>query len=180
MGRSLRRAKKFRPKLTVKGKKKPRTKAKIPLEITAHRPGMAAKLGAEPNWDREKPLTSNYASNKVLQDPNAGFGRNAKPDIIQDDEEIDNEAESDDDLRALEGKCRRSGPAPLQKLTTNQRQIMERLKEAHGDDLQAMARDKKLNRMLLTEGKLRKMIAAYETVGDRGRCGFRVPNKRLW
>lgn len=46
--------------------------------------------------------------------------------------------------------------------------------------LQAMARDKKLNRMLLTEGKLRKMLAAYEIVGDRGRCGFRVPNKRLW
>lgn len=43
------------------------------------------------------------------------------------------------DLRALEGKCRRSGPAPLQKLTTNQRQIMERLKEAHGDDLQVSA-----------------------------------------
>lgn len=40
------------------------------------------------------------------------------------------------DLRALEGKCRRSGPAPLQKLTTHQRQIMERLKAAHGDDLE--------------------------------------------
>lgn len=45
---------------------------------------------------------------------------------------------------------------------------------------QAMARDKKLNPMLMTAGKLRKLMAAYDTVGDKGRCGFRVPNKRLW
>ncbi|CAL8469696.1 g9237 [Coccomyxa elongata] len=180
MGRSLRRAKKTRPKLTVKGKKKPRIKAKVPLEITSQRPSMGNKLGVEPQWDREKPLTSNYASNQVLLDPNAGFGRNAKPDIIQEGEEINSEVESDDDLRALEGKCRRSGPAPLQKLTTHQRQIVERLKAAHGDNLEAMARDKKLNSMLMTAGKLRRLMAAYEARKDRGRCGFRVPNKRLW
>jgi len=45
---------------------------------------------------------------------------------------------------------------------------------------QAMARDTKLNPMLLTAGQLRKMIASFEVVGDRGRCGFRVPQKRLW
>lgn len=40
------------------------------------------------------------------------------------------------DLRAAEGKERRSGKAPLQKLTTHQRQVVERLRAAHGDDIE--------------------------------------------
>ena len=38
------------------------------------------------------------------------------------------------DLRAAEGKMRRSGPAAVQPLTANQQQIIKRLLEAHGDD----------------------------------------------
>ena len=40
------------------------------------------------------------------------------------------------DLRAVEGKQRRSGKAPLTKLTTHQRQVMQRLTDAHGDDVE--------------------------------------------
>ncbi len=40
------------------------------------------------------------------------------------------------DLRAVEGKQRRSGKAPLTKLTTHQRQVMQRLIAAHGEDVE--------------------------------------------
>ena len=40
------------------------------------------------------------------------------------------------DLRAVEGKQRRSGRAPLTKLTTHQRQVMQRLTDAHGEDIE--------------------------------------------
>ena len=46
--------------------------------------------------------------------------------------------------------------------------------------LQAMVKDIKLNPMLLPASKLKKLLAADELHGSSGRCGFRVPNKRLW
>jgi hypothetical protein len=41
-------------------------------------------------------------------------------------------------LRAAEGKVRRSGKALPQKLTTHQQQIMQRLVQAHGDNVEVM------------------------------------------
>ena len=46
--------------------------------------------------------------------------------------------------------------------------------------LQAMVKDNKLNPMLLPASKLKKLLAAHDLHGSSGRCGFRVPNKRLW
>jgi len=43
------------------------------------------------------------------------------------------------DLRAVEGKQRRSGKAPLTKFTTHQRQVVQRLIAAHGDDVEVRA-----------------------------------------
>ena len=43
-----------------------------------------------------------------------------------------------------------------------------------------MVLDRKLNSMLHPAAKLRKMLDSYQTRGSSGRCGFRVPNKRLW
>lgn len=43
-----------------------------------------------------------------------------------------------------------------------------------------MVRDTKLNSMLLPASKLRKLLESYRVVGERGRCPFRVPTKRLW
>lgn len=46
MGRSLRRAKKTRPKISIKKKRRPLTRAAPPVEITSHRPDVEAKLGS--------------------------------------------------------------------------------------------------------------------------------------
>ena len=57
---------------------------------------------------------------------------------------------------------------------------MQLSKAYDGVRVQAMVRDSKLNSMLLPASKLRKLLASYRLVGDRGRCPFRVPSKRLW
>ena len=46
--------------------------------------------------------------------------------------------------------------------------------------MQAMVQDTKLNAMLLPASKLKKLLAAHALTGSHQRCGFRVPNKRLW
>lgn len=46
--------------------------------------------------------------------------------------------------------------------------------------VQAMVWDTKRNSMLLPASKLSRMIHSYRDIGDKGRCGFRVPHKRLW
>ncbi|KAK9826477.1 hypothetical protein WJX81_003338 [Elliptochloris bilobata] len=183
MAGSRRRLKKTRTVVSMKKRNKLRTVARVPNEISAGRLSIPQKLGAEANWDQEKTLISNYQRNGFLADPNAGFGRNKRPagtlEVAVLEEGAD-AAESDDDLRTVEGKQRRSGKAPLTKLTTHQRQVMQRLTDAHGDDVEAMVRDTKLNSMLLPASKLHKLLASYKVFGDRGRCPFRVPNKRLW
>jgi hypothetical protein len=42
-----------------------------------------------------------------------------------------------------------------------------------------MARDSKLNPMLITAGKLKRMRAAFLLHGASGRCGFRTGRKGL-
>ncbi len=83
-------------------------------------------------------------------------------------------------MRTAEGKERRSGKAPPQKLTTHQTLIVRRLVDAHGDNVEAMVRDTKLNKMLLPASKLKKMLESFRRYGEKERCDFRVPNKRLW
>lgn len=70
------------------------------------------------------------------------------------------------------------------------------MREAHGpNNVEAMVKDIKLNRMLLPASKLKKMIEADDFWGrrpgkpsldqvgvegkGRGRCGFRMPRKSL-
>ncbi|CAL5229790.1 g13181 [Coccomyxa viridis] len=183
MGRSLRRAKKTRPKISIKKKRQPLTRAKVPVEITSQRPDVEAKLGSPAEWNREKALHSNYASNLFQSDPNEGFGRNAAPPKPVEEIIVETAAdvESDDDLRTLENRPRRDGKrSQPSRLTGNQQQVIQRLIEAHGQDVEAMVKDNKLNPMLLPASKLKKLLAAHDLHGSSGRCGFRVPNKRLW
>ncbi len=48
--------------------------------------------------------------------------------------------------------------------------------------LQAMVKDHKLNSMLLPASKLKQMLRSHSMYSQNpaARCGFRVPNKRLW
>jgi hypothetical protein len=229
MGRSLRRAKRYRTKVHVGVEKKRKdVKAPAPLELTleAGAAALAVKLpklvstststaaaaaaaeggdeGAAATtmtWNPSRPLSKNYAAAGVAVDANSRYGRNHRPSGLKEDEGSDNDDDgggnsTDDDLRAVSGLPRRhSARAPPPKLTSTQERVISTLRKAHGDDLQAMVKDIKLNRMLLPASKLRKMIEADDFWGrrpikpsldqvgvegkGRGRCGFRMPRKSL-
>mmetsp|Transcript_11264 Transcript_11264/g.33849 ORF Transcript_11264/g.33849 Transcript_11264/m.33849 type:complete len:188 (-) Transcript_11264:187-750(-) len=187
MGGSLRRSKKYRPKLTIRKKRTALTRGKTPIEITQGKAAVAEKLGKQPEWSQLKNFADNYETAGLLSDANAGFGRNLKTDALQsvvaDAEEREATgavAELDEDFDAACSKQRPSGPAPPQRLTAHQRAIVSRLLDAHGDDVEAMVRDRKLNSMLLPGSKLQRMIMAYRMYSDKGGVDFRVPTKRLW
>lgn len=231
MGRSLRRAKRYRTKVHVGVEKKRKdVKAPAPLELTleAGAAALAVKLpklvstststaaaaaaaeggdeGAAATtttttWNPSRPLSKNYAAAGVAVDANSRYGRNHRPSGLKEDEGSDNDDDgggnsTDDDLRAVSGLPRRhAARAPPPKLTSTQERVISTLRKAHGDDLQAMVKDIKLNRMLLPASKLRKMIEADDFWGrrpskpsldqvgveckGRGRCGFRMPRKSL-
>ncbi|KAK9836614.1 hypothetical protein WJX74_004416 [Apatococcus lobatus] len=183
MGGSRRKLKKTIPVVSRKKRRNASATAakKLPAEIKEARPSMPEKLGSDVDWHTEQRFKDNYAAAGLMPDPNFGFGRNATPNLIEAamarDAADDAQAESDDDLRAAEGKMRRSGPAAVQPLTANQQQIITRLLDAHGDDTHAMSRDRKLNVMLLPPARLRKMIESHAVFAGRSgvRCSFRAP-----
>ena len=229
MGRSLRRAKRYRTKVRVDGEKKHKNvKAPAPLELTleAGAAALAVKLpklvsvssaaaaGGEDgppttSWNPARPLTKNYAAVGVAADANARYGRNRRPSVLDvkandEGEEEGNGSDgdgggnsTDDDLRAVSGLPRKhSARAPPPKLTSTQERVISALREAHGpNNVEAMVKDIKLNRMLLPASKLKKMIEADDFWGKRpgkpsldqvgvegkgrGRCGFRMPRKSL-
>jgi hypothetical protein len=95
-------------------------------------------------------------------------------------------SDDDDDLRAAEGKPRLDGSrrTPHAALTATQASVVARLVAAHGEDVGAMARDTKLNRMLLPPSKLRVLLEAWKAAGAASegggvRCRFAQPVKSL-
>ncbi|KAF8065911.1 hypothetical protein HT031_002972 [Scenedesmus sp. PABB004] len=168
-----RRLKRNAPKVRVGVvKRKKTTKAQVPLEVTEQCPAVPARLQAAVEWREQATLSKNYAANRFLLDPNEGFGRNKRDAPLKS--KAEREAEDggtysdDDELRVLTNQERKSGKAPPKRLTSHQRQIVERLVAAHGDDVQAMFRDRKLNPMQHSVGKLRELLEAHAARTARG------------
>ncbi|KIZ06256.1 hypothetical protein MNEG_1701 [Monoraphidium neglectum] len=185
MGRSRRRMKKTAAKVKVGVvKRKKNQKAKLPKELTEARPDVEKRLQQKPEWEEEATLTTNYAANQFVLDPNEGFGRNLRPAPLKSKEEReaeDGETFSDDDeIRAATGNIRKTGKAAPQPLTAHQKQIVQRLIDAHGEDVKAWFRDTKLNRMQHSEGKLRELLESFKFHSKRpegDRHDFRAPRK---
>lgn len=134
-------------------------------------------------------IDANYESSGLVLDATARFGRNSRRDRIQQlaaaregdggGDEPAAEEQLDDDLVAAMAQVRSSGKAAPKRLTPRQRQIVQRLLEAHGDDVAAMSRDRRLNPMQHSRGVLEGMIAAFEHWKEGSGVDFRVPTKRL-
>ena len=66
--------------------------------------------------------------------------------------------------------------APPKRLTTKQRRVVGALVAKHGHDLNAMARDRKLNAMQHTIAQLRELVVSFAAYPDllekRRRAGF--------
>lgn len=181
MGGSLRRSKRYRPKVTRSTKRQKQAKTKLPDEITAGRPDLKQKLNQEPDWDTLKNLGDNYTGSGFVGDPNSRFGRNAEVNGAGPDLEVEEWSDheqvepQDEDFRSALGLERLANKKPPPKLTSHQQRIVGALIQAHGEDVQAMVKDTKLNKMLLPASKLKRLIESYHA--HRGAHGFRAPIK---
>lgn len=119
-------------------------------------------------------------------DPNVGFGRKSdKRDVIIEaagdivNEENDVDVYVNDELKAALAKQRSTGKALPKKPTLHQRQIVARLVEAYGDDIDSMVRDRKLNSMQHSHGQLRKLIESCRYWKEGTHVDFRGKVKGL-
>jgi len=185
MGGSRRRLKKTAPKVKVGLiKRKKNEKARLPLDVVEHKPGFEERLRKQVNWTEQQTLTRNYGKNKLVLDPNEGFGRNksnkSEAPLKSKEERLEEDGETysdDDELRVVCNKERKTGVAPPPRLTTHQRQIMERLIEKYGEDVEGMFRDRKLNKMQHSKGKLQELLEAHQYWKPGDKHDFRGPNK---
>jgi hypothetical protein len=143
-------------------------------------------LDCSVDWNEGEKIDKNYEHIGLLSNPNAGFGRQTRADVLtskrpasgqQTDGEETEDTNVDDDLTAAMGKTRSSGKAPPKRPTPRQRQSVARLIEAHGGDIDRMSRDRKLNPMQQTSAELRRLIEACEYWKEQSGVDFRVPNK---
>lgn len=92
----------------------------------------------------------------------------------------DDEADvNDGDLRSILCMQQLSGPRAPDPLTANQRRVVKALIDAHGENLEAMARDRKVNKMLLPASKLKRMIASFQIHNEGARVRFQQPKRGL-
>ena len=82
MGRSLRRAKKTRVKVSIKARRKPKVRSKMPADLKKAAEADQAKLGLS-SWDDQRTYNDNYLQAGLVPDDNATFGRNARPDALK-------------------------------------------------------------------------------------------------
>ncbi|KAG2501347.1 hypothetical protein HYH03_001137 [Edaphochlamys debaryana] len=173
MAGSRRRLKKSAPKVrTALVKRKRDQKTQVPKEVAFQSPAFKAKLNKEIEWDVTDTLGENYARNKLVADPNVMLGRREKKTPLVAPEvrkEAGEETYSDDDeLRAACNLPRKSGKAPPPRPTATQRKVIGALLEKHGDNVQAMVLDIKLNKMQHSAGELKKLMEGYRFWGPEG------------
>jgi nucleolar protein 16 len=151
----------------------------------AHHPNALLVRSAE--WDETKKIDGNYAGSGFVLDATARFGRNSRPDQVQRRAaelaarpEAEGDVPLDDDLTAMMAQVRAAGKAAPKRPTPHQRQIVARLAAAHGEDVGAMAMDRRLNPMQHSRGVLERLIAAVAYWEEGSGVDFRVPTTRLW
>jgi nucleolar protein 16 len=206
MGSSMRKKRRAKPSgSTVKVGRVKKTKQHVKV-VPVLLPGARDAT----SWDDDDTHQNNYESVGIVSDPNkvGKTGRNAAKRIAED---RDGEAARDDagptasragaktkttrddtvaaqavvggdEVRGALGQVRSTGEAPPKRLTTKQRRIVGALVAKHGADLNAMARDRKLNAMQHTVAQLRNLVVslmAYPELLEEGggKLGFRAPIK---
>jgi nucleolar protein 16 len=130
------------------------------------------------DWDKTEHTTTNYQNMGFASNPNAGFGRNKKPDLLQDKIPTADQLPLDTDLKLVLGQADTKGPP--KRPASRQRTIIQRLIGTHGTDIEAMTKDRKLNTMQHTEAELKRLIYACSYWKEGSGVDFRVPRKSLW
>ena len=158
----------------------------LPLEPPAA--GEAWGPGAE--WGTARTLRENYGRNGLVLDvnnaqPQVKRGKGGGRALVLAPAEGGGGGEGRpahvrDELAGALGQQRSSGKRPPKMLTGSQRRVVQRLVGAYGDDLAAMARDTKINKMQHSRSVLAKLVEAYKAYEDlqSGGCkAFHAPKK---
>lgn len=136
-----------------------------------------------PSWNQAGNIDSNYEHIGFAADVNAGTGRNRRSDILANkvpqipDHQLD--ASLDEDLKVAMARQRNSGKAPPKRPTPRQRHLIERLLAAHGSNIAAMFKDRKLNAMQHSEGVLQSLIESCDYWRGKTGVDFRAPIKSI-
>ena len=188
MGSSLRKKRRAKPSgSTVKVGRVKKTKQHVKV-VPVRLPGAAE----DTHWKEDTTHVGNYSSVGIVSDPNAlgKTGRNSKSSLGAETRDSNERQDTSvaataivggDEVRGLLGQVRSTGLAPPKRLTTKQRRIVGALVAKHGDDLNAMARDRKLNAMQHTIAQLRELVVSFVAYPDLlengGALDFRAPVK---
>ena len=186
MGSSLRKKRRAKPSgSTVKVGRVKKTKQHVKA-VPVRLPGAAEDTA----WQEDTTHVGNYSVVGIVSDPNAvgKTGRNSKAPLgasgAEEPEDTSVAATAivgGDEVRGLLGQVRSTGLAPPKRLTTKQRRVVGALVAKHGHDLNAMARDRKLNAMQHTIAQLRELVVSFAAYPDLlesgGALDFRAPIK---
>jgi len=139
-------------------------------------------------WNTKRTLKKNYEDNKVAVNVNASIGMD-----VDEEERTEKPKKATkvdmvpvsvvDEINATLGKQRSTGRRPPKKLTTVQIRVIGRLIEKHGEkNVDAMAKDIKLNKMQHSAGVLKKMLESYfaypQLINGEGRRDFHSVQKQ--
>ena len=138
---------------------------------------------ASTSWDVEQTMAGNYHASGLVSDPNRAFGRNETAEKAVRAHAVAAAATTGGDaLASVLGRCKSTGAAPPKRLTPKQVRIVERWIETHGENVESMAKDRKLNAMQHTPGVVRRMLESFEfykseRVAGHVKVDFRAPIK---
>ena len=138
-------------------------------------------------WEKGLTVTTNYKALGLALDPNGSHGRTAplrqaaaEAAAPGGEPTLGAQAEADaEELRIVTGGHLPKGHRPPRRLTATQLRVVRGLVEAHGDDVEAMARDRKRNALQHSSSTLRKMLDDFHQQDSREMRVFRAPIKRL-
>jgi hypothetical protein len=130
---------------------------------------------------------TNYKALGLALDPNGAHGRTAPlrkaaAEAAEPGGELTlgAQAEADaEELRIVTCGHLPKGHRPPRRLTATQLRVLRGLVEAHGDDVEVMARDRKKNVMQHTASPLRTMLDDFHAQDSQEMRVFRAPIKRL-
>ncbi|QDZ24141.1 putative Nop16-like ribosome biogenesis protein [Chloropicon primus] len=156
---------------------------KLDLPLSAGAGGVS-----KTQWNTKRTLKKNYEDNKVAVNVNASIGMD-----VDEEERTEKPKKATkvdmvpvsvvDEINATLGKQRSTGRRPPKKLTTVQIRVIGRLIEKHGEkNVDAMAKDIKLNKMQHSAGVLKKMLESYfaypQLINGEGRRDFHSVQKQ--
>ena len=152
-------------------------------------PRAAGKLATKTQWDTKRTLKRNYEDNKVVSDANASIGMDIDEGGSHSESKKTEKNKVEmlpldvvDEINATFGLQRSTGRRPPKRLTTVQIKVVGKLIEKHGkDNIAAMAKDIKLNKMQHSQGVLKKMVESYyaypNLINGEGRRDFHSVQK---